>query len=225
MSANHKLRLYDEIMLLALRDEKGTIETGAWYQQAVGGAVLAELVMEERLKIAPDGKKSLVKVRSRHDVGDELLDEWLDRIAADKVRRVDHWVSKIAGTKDLKGRIARGLARRKILRVSEDKVLLIFSRKIYPEMDPEPERALRERLRSAVLSERGDVDARTSVLLALAKGTGLIELVFDKKERKRHERRIEAVIDGDACGTAVRDLVAATKVVMTAVVFTPVIIH
>jgi len=225
MSAKHKLRLYDEIMLLALRDEKGTIETGAWYQQAVGGAVLAELVMEERLKIATDGKKSLVKVRSRHDVGDELLDEWLDLIADDKVRRVEHWINKIAGTKDLKGRIARGLARRKILRVSEDKVLLIFSRKIYPEMDPEPERALRERLRSAVLSERGDVDARTSVLLALAKGTGLIELVFDKKERKRHERRIEAVIDGDACGAAVRDLVAATKVVMTAVVFTPVIIH
>ena len=225
MSAKHKLRLYDEIMLLALRDEKGTIETGAWYQQAVGGAVLAELVMEERLKIAHDGKKSLVKVRSRHDVGDELLDEWLDRIAADKVRNVEHWINKIAGTKDLKGRIARGLARRKILRVSEDKVLLFFSRKIYPEMDPEPERALRERLRSAVLSERGDVDARTSVLLALAKGTGLIELVFDKKERKRHERRIEAVIDGDACGAAVRDLVAATKVVMTAVVFTPVIIH
>ena len=225
MSAKHKLRLYDEVMLLALRDEKGTIETGAWYQQAAGGAVLAELVMEERLKIAPDGKKSVVKVRSRHDVGDELLDEWLDRIAADKVRRVEHWINKIAGTKDLKGRIARGLARRKILRADEDKVLLLFSRKIYPEMDPEPERELRERLRGAVLSERGEVDARTSVLLALAKGTGLIELVFDKKERKRHERRIEAVIDGDACGAAVRDLVAATKVVMTSVLFTPAIIH
>ena len=225
MSAKHNLRLYDEIMLLALREGKGTIETGAWYQQAVGGAVLAELVMEERLKIAHDGKKSLVKVRSRHDVGDELLDEWLDRIAADKVRNVEHWINKIAGTKDLKGRIARGLARRKILRVSEDKVLLFFSRKIYPEMDPEPERALRERLRNAVLSERGDVDARTSVLLSLAKGTGLIELVFDKKERKRHDRRIESIINGDACGAAVRDVVAATQVVMTSVVFTPTFSH
>ena len=36
-------------MLLALRDEKGTIESGAWYQMAVGGAVLAE-----RVKIVKD---------------------------------------------------------------------------------------------------------------------------------------------------------------------------
>ena len=47
MSANHSLFLHEEILLLALRDEEGTI-AGAMYQYAIGGALLAELLLQTR---------------------------------------------------------------------------------------------------------------------------------------------------------------------------------
>lgn len=224
MTDRPALRLHEEVMLLSLRGKKGTIEMGAWYHQAVGGAVLAELALDGRVRFAPRGRKSLVKVVSQERVGDMLVDEWLGRIAADeKTRQVGHWVAKIAGTKDLKGRIARGLARRGVVRVDEDKVLLLFTREVYPELDPEPERELRERLRAAVLEERGEVDPRTSVLLSLMKGTGLLELVFDKRERKAKKARIEAIVNGEACGKAARDLVAQMHVIIVTACVIPAI--
>lgn len=224
MTGTPRLRLHEEVMLLALREDKGTIEMGAWYQQAVGGAVLAELALDERVRLVERGRKEVVKVASDQPLGDPLVDEWLARIAAEeKLRQVGYWVGKVSGTKDLKGRVARGLARRGILRVDEDKVLLVFTRTIYPEVDHEPERELRERLRAAVLEEHGDVDPRTSVLLSLMKGTGLIELVFDRHERKAHKRRIEAIVNGEACGKAARDLVTQMHAVIIAACVVPAI--
>ena len=212
---DHALMLHEEVMLLALREDKGTIERGAWYQHAAAGAVLAELSLAERVRIVADGKKRTIEVLSAEPLGDELTDEWLARIAEDKkVRTAGHWVSKIAGTKDLKGRIARTLAERGILRVDEDKILLLFTREVYPEMDPGPEEALRGRLREAVIDRADEVDPRTSVLLSLAMGTGLINLVFDRSERREHKQRIEDIVNGEACGRAARDLVAATQMVI-----------
>jgi hypothetical protein len=219
------LTFHEEVMLLALRDERGTIESGAWYQMAVGGAVLAELVLAERVQIVKDGKHSLIQLLSHEPVGDALIDEWLERIAADpKTRRVAHWVQKISATKDLKGRVARDLAERGILRVDEDKILFLFTRETYPEVNPQPEQALRDRLRASVLESSGEVDPRTALLLSLAKGTGLMQLVFDKAERKAHKQRIETVVNGEACGRAVRELVEATTVAIFVACVIPVVV-
>lgn len=225
MQKNNELTLYEEVMLLALRDEQGTVEMGAWYQQAVGGAVLAELFLAERVRLVRDGKKDLLECVRREPTGAELVDEWLQRIAADEKRRsVQHWVGKISSTKDLKGRIARGLARRGVLRVDEGKVLFLFTREVYPEVDPTPERELRERLRSSVLDPSAQPDARTGLLLSLAKGTGLIGLVFEKKERKHHKARIEAIVNGEACGQAARKLVEATNTAIFVACILPAVI-
>ena len=55
MVANDELHLYEEIMLLALRDEEGTVASGTMYNYAVGGALLAELLLEQRLRIEEPG--------------------------------------------------------------------------------------------------------------------------------------------------------------------------
>jgi len=78
-----ELHLYEEIMLLALRDEEGTVASGATYNYAVGGAILAELLLEQRLLIEePRRKKKLVNLISTATLGDELIDECLGKIAA-----------------------------------------------------------------------------------------------------------------------------------------------
>jgi hypothetical protein len=214
MPAPNRLFLHEEALLLALRDDLGTTEMGAWYQQAVGGAVLAELLLERRLDIVDDK----VVVLSAEPVGDPLIDRSLERIRADGKRRtLQHWIGVIANEKDLKHDVARGLVRRGVLRADEDKVLLIFTRKIYPERDPKPERAVLERLTSAIKGDGSDLDPRTVVLLSLASATGLLRANVDRQLLKRRKARIETIARGDATGNATKELVEATTAAIAAI--------
>jgi hypothetical protein len=47
MTIQTNLFLYEEIMLLALRDEEGTIASGTMYKYAIGAAVLSELLLNK----------------------------------------------------------------------------------------------------------------------------------------------------------------------------------
>ena len=49
-----QLLLHEEVLLLALRDEKGTIASGTMYQYALGGAILAELLLKDPALITVD---------------------------------------------------------------------------------------------------------------------------------------------------------------------------
>ena len=75
-SSQVPLYLHEEIMLLALRDEKGTVEFGTNYVHAICGAILAELLMAGRISVA-EGKKKLVNPVSDEPLGDPVLDECL----------------------------------------------------------------------------------------------------------------------------------------------------
>jgi len=213
MVAGDELHLYEEIMLLALRDEEGTVASGAMYRYAIGGAILAELLLEQRLRIEePRKNKKLVTLASDEPLGDALLDESLERIAGAKRRqRPETWVSHFANIKHLKHRVATQLCRRRILKADEDKVLLIFTRKIYPEINPEPERHLIERLRQAIFTDTEAIDPRTVVLVSLASNTGILPIVFNKKELKGRKKRIEQVINGEVAGKATKDAIAAMQ--------------
>lgn len=215
----HEMKLYEEVMLLALRDEKGTIAGGTWYEQAVAGAILSELLLDGHLRLEGSGKKKYIELASTAPTGDPLFDEVVDKIAGAKRRATAQtWVGRIAGIRNLKHRALERLCHHGILRADEDKVLLIFTRKIYPEVNPEPERRLLDRLREAVFTDVPDVDARTVVLVSLANGTGLLAANFDKKKLKARKKRIEMVVNGEMMGKATKEAVdAAQAAVMVAV--------
>ena len=50
------LFLHEEILLLALKDEEGTIASGTTYEFAAGGAILAELLLQKRVRVSELGK-------------------------------------------------------------------------------------------------------------------------------------------------------------------------
>lgn len=212
MMMKGSLFLYEQILLLALRDEEGTIVSGTMYQYAIGAAILAELLLSKRIEVEQSGKKRLVNLISSTPLGEPLLDECLEKIIHAKRRAVlQTWVSRFAGIKDLKHRAAQQLCRRGILRADEDKVLLIFTRKIYPQVNPEPERELIERLRYAILSEVDDIDPRTVVLLSLANSTGLLKMAFNKKELKDRKVRIKQIVNGEITGKAAIEAIQAMQ--------------
>jgi len=210
MKREDKLFLHEEILLLALKDEEGTIAGGAMYTYAVGGAVLAELLLRHRIAVDSTSKRKLVSVIDPEPVSDVLIDEWLVKMSAAKRRQpLRGWVSKIAATRQLKHRIAVPLCQRGILRMDEETILLLFTRRIYPEIDPKPEREILDRLHRAIFSDTGDIDARTVVLLSLAKGANLLPALFGKKNVKQRKRRIEQIVNGEITGAATKEAIEA----------------
>ena len=209
--------LHEEVMLLALRDEEGTVAGGTHYTYALGGAILAELLLQGRVKVDDSGRRKLLTVKSSKPVGEPLLDECLERVKSAKRRAtLQTWVARFAGVKRLRHRVALGLCERGVLRADEDTVLLIFKRKVYPEVDPKPERELIERLRQAVFTYTRELDPHTVVLAALAHGSGILRVVFDKKKLKGRKKRLEQLTNGDVAGKATREAIEAMQAAVVA---------
>jgi golgi phosphoprotein 3 len=207
------LFIHEEVMLLALRNKQGTVAGGVMYAQAAGGAILAELLLRARLGAVREGRSTYVVVNDPTPVGDPLLDECLANVGEARRRgTLARWVQRFAGIRQLKDRVAAGLADKGVLRADEDKVLLIFTRRIYPELDPAVEQEIIERIRDAIDSDSRPVDPRTTVLIALAHHAGLLRANFDRKHLKARRARIDAIIRGDAIGQATREAIQAVQV-------------
>ncbi len=70
MVKSETLFLYEEIMLLALRDEEGTIATG-YSEYVVAGAMLAELLLDRHISVE-DTRKQLVDLQNNKPTGDPI---------------------------------------------------------------------------------------------------------------------------------------------------------
>ena len=210
MPRHGSLHLHEEVLLLALRNDKGTVAGGVMYQQAAGGAILAELMLERRVRTVTDGRSTYAVVEDARPLGEPILDECLARMAASKRRgKLATWVQRFSGTKQLKHRAAAGLADKGVLREDEGRVLLLFTRRIYPERDPSFERRIVERLEEAVFRDANDIDARTTVLVALAHHAGLLKANLDRSRLKERRKRIDAIVKGDAIGRATKQVIDA----------------
>jgi Golgi phosphoprotein 3 len=224
MRENNRLGLHEEILLLGLRDRKGTDAGGVWMNYALGGAILAELILENRLRVDVEGKKKFARVTSPRRMRDPVLGECLDKVREAKRRAtLETWVARFAAVKKLKEQVAEGLCHTGILRADEDKVLLIFSRKIYPEVDPKPEREIIERLRQAIFTQTRKIDARTSILVSLADSSSILPVVFDKKQLKKRQERIEEIRSGDLTQGATKSAIQAAQTVLMMVAIMPAI--
>ena len=210
---------HEQLMLLALRDEKGTLESKAsMHSFALGGALLAELSIHGRIRI-DDTKKAMVDLADRRPLGEPVLDDCLERVVTAKRRaRASTWVQRFANMRRLRHRVAAGLCRQGILRDDEDTVLLFFTRKVYPTIDPRPERELLDKLRDAVLGDARTIDPDVALVVTVGNASGLLAAHFDKATLKRRKDRLEAIAEGDLVGAATKQAVrAAQQAAMAAV--------
>ena len=56
-----------------------------------------------------------------------------------------------------------------------------------------------------------DVDARTVVLLSLAKSANILPFIFGKKEIKQRKKRIEQIVNGDIAGKVTKEAIDAMQ--------------
>ncbi|MBT8403266.1 MAG: GPP34 family phosphoprotein [Gemmatimonadetes bacterium] len=227
--ARAPLRLHQELLLLALHDTKGTLAFGQMQHVGLGGGIFSELLLEERLRLVTEKRgrkeKTFVEVANRTRTREDVLDLALERLSAAKRRANPRdTVLRIARIKRLRHHVGLELVRRGVLRATEDEILLFFRRKVYPTLDPGPERALIERIRAALEDrDAGAPDGRTALLISLAHATGTLRALYDRKALKALKVRIEGLVAeageaGDATTAAIQaaQAAAATTAAVTA---------
>ncbi len=212
------LTLPEQLLLLALHDQKGTILSSASIsiEYGLAGAVLTELALRQRAEIR-DKKLVLIDTSS---TGDEVLDEAITQIKSSaKLRKADYWVHKLTGKKmKIKQAMLERLVKKGILKIDEHRILWLFDSPHYPTRDFSEEKAIREQLRRLVL--RGDeADTRTVVLMGLVNACGLTGEIFTKPERKEAKKRIKEIMQNDQIAKAVAETVAGVQASVVAVVF------
>jgi hypothetical protein len=205
-----KLNLAEELLLLALNDEKGTVlmsgSMGLPY--GLAGALLVELIEAGLVRI--EGRELIATARG--SAPDGLLDEVLGTIRFSKrTRSLNHWVGKIgrSGAK-IKGKLLARLVEKSILQREEHRWLWVFPTNRYPQIDPGPEYRIRERVRSAI---RGMIppDERTAALISLVHACDLTGTIFEKGERREARKRAKEITKSQPIGSAVARAVEAIK--------------
>ncbi|AQT76910.1 MULTISPECIES: GOLPH3/VPS74 family protein [Streptomyces] len=211
------ITLAEEIMLLSLDDESGAVRQRQSVAPALAGAILLELVLAERVSIS--GKH--MELRSTEPTGEPLLDgrirlieTWMRGLGR---RRLADWLTK--DHMKATGPVLERLGERGLVAEQVDKVLGVFPRRRYPEVDGTVERALRQRLDAAVLGD-APPDDRTAGLIALLHGAKLHRLAFPGHSPAAVKPRMAQIAAGqwaaDGVQAAIRDMQAAMLVVMAA---------
>lgn len=227
--SRRQLRLHHELLLLALHDREGTVAFGRMHTVGLAGCAFAELVMAEKVAIRsePVGRRGRVKQRVEvvdgDRMGEQVLDAALDRLkSAKRPAAPSAAVGRVARIKKFRAMVARELVQRGIVRATEQEILLFFRRRVYPTLDPGPERALVSRIRAAL--EGGEPpDARTALLVGIARPTGMLRAIYDRRELRSLKGRIDEVATltgavGESVDEAIQAVQAAVVAATTAAV-------
>lgn len=197
--STRRLLMHHDLLLLALHDKKGTVAFGRMQHFGLAGAIFAELLVAGRLRIVMERRRRkerpLVEVVDASRTGETVLDMGLRAVEKAKRREAPRRVvAKIARLKDLRHEVARELVRRGVVRATEDQVLHFFTRRVYPTLDPGPERALISRVRRALEDPSSPVDVSTAVVVALGQATAILQALYDRRSLKAFKPRIEAIL-------------------------------
>jgi hypothetical protein len=205
--------LAEELLLLLLDDEKGSVRGGFGDDTGLTGALLLDLV-ESGCVVEHEG--ALHAAGGAPAAPQVLADAYAEIERSDRPRVADHWLSRLPkALKPLRRRIAEELVARGVLGEQRHKTLGVFSSTRYPELDPGPERELRGRLRS-VLVEGAEPDTHTALLLGLLAPLDLVGRLVAREQRKAAKARAQEVADRGAVGTAVADAQRAAQAAVVA---------
>ncbi|PUA80956.1 GOLPH3/VPS74 family protein [Nocardioides currus] len=213
----------EDLLLILLDDDTGTLSHSDKIQPLLGGALLVELALAERIEVAEKTSiwsSAKVAVVEHEPLEDTLFDPLLDQALAtiaEKPRTAQDLVNRLGkGAKDL---LLERLAERGLVRPVEDKVWGLFPRTTWPAADRTYEDSVRALLQGALVQGLTPTP-RTSGLVALLTAVGHAHKVVDRGDvpAKVVKARAKEISEGAWAAKAVKDAVAAAQAAVTAAV-------
>jgi Golgi phosphoprotein 3 (GPP34) len=215
-----ELILAEQVLLLALDDEKGKDSTSWGMDPGLSAALLLDLARLGLVE-AVDGK---VRALEGDEPGHPLLrDAHAAMLEPDRERGAKQWVDTLPKRlKPLKDRLAGGLVERAVLSEERSKRFGLFTSTRYPEADPAAERELRARMHEVLVTGREPTEPE-ALLAGLLEPLGLVDGVVGKPERKQARKRAKEIGESGVAGTAVRDAVREVQAAVITAAIVPAI--
>ena len=200
----------EEFLLLCFDDQTGKkIISSDKIEPALGGALLVELALKERIGVTAESagwrQRGRFTVTDTTSTDDLELDSALAKLQAAEGKKIKDLISKMSGkriTKGLERRLLERLAATGVLRLERGKVLGIFPRTMWPTSDMGPEEDVRERLQTALIAGLTPTE-HTVALIGLLEATGLLTKVVPSEDKKSLRRRAKELTEGDWTARAV----------------------
>lgn len=215
----------EDLLLLLTDDDTGKLAASATEVDiALGGAMLVELTLMERVDLADEGeevRRGRLVVRDAGPTSDPLLDDALRTVADKQGKRPQTVVTPLG--KGLRKRLYERLVERGILRSESGKVLGIFPTQQWPAADRTHEDSVRVRVVHALRVGAADND-RVAALISLLVALRAVHKVVDPDEiglsKKELNARAKQIAEGSWGSAAVRraidDMMAAVMTATTA---------
>ncbi|MHA6631163.1 GOLPH3/VPS74 family protein [Pseudonocardia sichuanensis] len=203
----------EDLVLLLLDPGSGrAVVDGTSLDRAIGGALLLDLALRERISADGDGAKARLRVLDPTPTGDALLDEAASRLAGNPVRaqKAVERLARRTRTPVLERLVERGVVRRE-----SSRVLGVFPSTTWPSTDGAG-KELRGRI-AAVLRDGARPDQHVALLISLVHAVRAEHKVVDGPRRQLRARAAE-VAEGDWAGVAVRKAVQAVQTSVMAAV-------
>ncbi len=212
-----KLTMPEEIILLLLDDKSGRpIGLPA---PAGDYAVASAILMQLSLNGSIDTDLEKLMVTSTKPSGDPVMDEALTMIATTPGQRDSrHWIVQIGRNADrLRGQLLDNLVAKGVLRKEEGRFLWVFPDRRYPkaaegELDVMEVRA---RLRAVLLSNEIP-EPHDSLMIGLARSTGIIPFILTAAEQEKFGKRVDQVADLEELGRTLSSVTREVYAMMLA---------
>jgi len=193
MAAAARLTLAEELVLVALDDETGSLIQlpPLYFELALAAALVMELSLNGRIDSDPER----LFVLSSAPTGNAILDEVLAEICSEpNAQSTKSWLSRLSEYGPaLCERIIRSLVERGVLRLAEKRLLWVFKTRVYPPTSGLEEREVKSRV-MALLNNDEIPDPRDALLIGLLRGTGILNLLLTHAELDRVRPRINQIV-------------------------------
>jgi hypothetical protein len=212
-----KLTMPEEIILLLLDDKTGRpIGLPA---PAGDYAIATAILMQLSLNGSIDTDLEKLMVTSTKPSGDPVLDEALTMIATTPGQRDSrHWIVEIGRKTDrFRAQLLDNLVAKGVLRKEEGRFLWVFPDRRYPkaaegELDVMEVRA---RLRAVLLSNEIP-EPHDSLMIGLARSTGIIPFILTGPEQEKFAKRVDQVADLEELGRTLSSVTREVYAMMLA---------
>lgn len=200
------LSLMEEILLLSLNQEKGTLTftASAGIDYCLTGAILMELELLKRIRV----NKKTLEVIDRTPTKNLRLDTALKQIDSSKRTHPPHyWVSKLRSTmKHLRKELLEGLVDKALLREEERQVFMFFNKTCYPIRDVRVKKDIQDRIQMVLL--RGEIPPlRTLKLITLIQICNITDTLVDKEDRKDARKRAKELSKEDILAQSIKKVI------------------